>query len=114
MLAAAILALGGCTGTQVKDGANWAAEHLFVMALDVAFDHGNDKPREYKPGEWTPCDLACERRKEAWVDERLAEHERRKRRAESEAFRAEFDGFMRQLDETEQQSPYPPVSVIIE
>ena len=110
LLAIVLTTLSACTSTQVNDGASRAAGQLFTIALDIATDSGKGETREYEPGKSTHCDLACEYREEARIDARYAEHERRERRAESEAFKAEFEAFMRQIEDAEQRSADPPAS----
>jgi len=106
------LALSGCTTTQARDGTKWAAGELIAVILDAATGSGKAEPREYEPGQRRYCDPFCEHREEVRRDAYVAEVERRQRLAESRAFQAEFDEFMRQLEEAERASASSPVSMV--
>ena len=110
----ALSLLTGCTTSQVKEGTGQVAGGLLMMALDIAFDGPERrleerKQREAVPGyEWNPCLRACEQAGELAWERKKDDVERRKRRAESEAFQADFDAFMQALEEAEEQINDPP------
>lgn len=116
-LPASLLALSlltGCTTSQVKEASEYMAGSLLVIALDVATDGPERrleerKRREAVPGyEWNPCLRSCEFAAEVARESRYEEVKQRKRRTESEEFRAEFEDFMRALEQAEEQSGDPP------
>lgn len=101
----ALLAMSGCTTTQINDGTQWAAGQIITNALDIAFGSDKKYEREYEKYEQTKdrsCYPFCEYKEEARSKAESAERERRKRRAESRAFKADFDAYMAQLEETQQ------------
>ena len=114
---AALSFLTACTTTQVEKASGEVAGSLFIMALDIALDGPERRQRERQrrdnvPGsEWNPCLRACGLARETAADVRLDEVEARKRRIESEEFRAEFDAFMQALEAAEQRSADPPPSI---
>ena len=108
----AVLALSGCTTTQVNEGMQWAAGEIITNALDIAIGSGKGDEREYEPGRYRPCDHFCEYQEEVRIEAAYAEHERRERRAEARAFKAEFDEFMTQLEEAERASTNSPVIIV--
>lgn len=112
---AALSLLTGCTATQVKDASEYVAGSLLVMALDVALDGPERRSdvrrrREDNPAnQWNnPCLRACEQATELARERAIDDAERRKRRAESEAFQADFDEFMQALEEAEEHTGDPP------
>ena len=114
-LLCAALALGACTSTQVKDGSAWAAGQIITNVLDIALDNDRDSYSEHEPGPGlrAACDFACEIEREARVKNRIEEHERRMRRAESRAFQVEFDEFMNRLEAAERTSGDPPLRIVV-
>lgn len=114
LLLCAALALGACTGTQVKDGASWAAGQALTIGLDAALGEPKYSTHDvYEPDEPVARDFVWEQWQETKRDAELAEYEQRKRRAESRAFQAEFDDFMQRLEEAEGMSANPPLSVLV-
>lgn len=112
LLVIAVLALAGCSTTQVNEGTQWAAGQLITLVLHAAFDDDDDEPPEYVPSAKAYCDKACREIQEARAEAYVAEIQRRERRAEARAFKAEFDDFMRQLEEAERASGDAPTSVV--
>lgn len=114
----AALALSACTSTQVKDGSSWAAREVATVAVDVALQVAFGEPKYsaddvYEPDEPVRRDFAWEQWQEMRQDAHRAEVEERKRRAESRAFKAEFDEFMERLESAERTTQDPPLRIVV-
>lgn len=108
------LSLGACTSTQVQDGASWAAGQAFAIGLDAALGEPKySRHNVYEPDEPVARDFVWEQGQEVRADARRAENEQRERRAESRAFQAEFDEYMRRLEETERTPANTPTSILV-
>lgn len=123
----AVLALlslsAGCTSTQVKEGAGWAAGGLFVMALDIALDGPERRAGERRRWEdnpanrWDSCLPPCQITTD-WQDRLAAaereEEARREREAEARKYQTEVKAIMRDLEAAERRSgqlpPEPAIS----
>ena len=115
LIVIAVLTLTGCTATQVNEGMQWAAGEIITTALDIAIGSGKGDEREYDEQEYEQsryrsCYPFCEFEEEARREADRAQREHCKRRAESRAFKAEFDAYMAQLEETQRfESTSSPV-----
>jgi len=110
-LLVALTVAAGCAGTQIREPAPEAAAAILVTTLALIVDEdATYKRREYEPGEWTYCDVGCKFRQHL-AREREATA-RLQRRQENERLRAEFDAFMTNLEDTDQVSGQPSLSVI--
>ena len=97
ILSVALLLAAGCAGPQLGETSQAAtAEVLLTTLALVADDDAKDKRREYKPGEWTYCDIGCEFQRQRSRERARGAAERRDRRRQSESLQAEFEAFMQE------------------
>lgn len=107
--------LGGCTGTQVKESAQFAAGAIILTAVEIAKskdERDRERRRGYKPGE-TYCDGGCKLQQQAARDRQREATRQRKRRQEARRVQAEFDAFMEELETAEQAAVRTTQSVVL-
>lgn len=108
-VSASLLLLAGCTGTQVKEGAGWAAGSLFMVALDVALDGPDRRATERQRWEdnpanrWATCLSPCAIGYDKPTEAELEEKARSKRLKEAAEYEAGINDIILALDEAERQ-----------
>ncbi len=113
LLPLTLVLLAGCAGTQVKDSAQTTTAAILVTTLALAADgEAEDKRREYRPGEWTYCDVGCKFQQQLERERLRDAIKRQQRRHESGRLQADFDAFIEELDYAGQSSEQPSLSVV--
>ncbi len=104
----------GCAGTEVNDSAQVTTAAVLVTTLALlADDDSKDKRREYRPGEWTYCDISCKFQQEITRQHLHDKYAHRKRREEAADVHTEFSEFIGRLETAEHASGQPTPSVMV-